>query len=367
MSTVIPPVAAPTALVEADSATFPVHVRAYVELARTVREHGLLRRARGFYLLLGIIQCLALAGIVTGFVLLGDSWFQLLMAGALGILLTQVAFVAHEAAHRQVLKSRVGNTLLARLIGNGVVGISYSWWNGKHTRHHSNPNQVGKDPDIASGVVAFVPADAARTKGPIRAIVRRQGWLLFPLLTLEGLNLHWQGLRHVLSGRGVERRWSEIALLAARFALILIPVFLLLPLGMAFAFLGVELAVFGVYMGAVFAPNHKGMTVFARDANVDFFSRQVRSSRNIRGGWWMTTLMGGLNYQIEHHLFPGMARPYLVRTRPLVREHCRRLDVPYTEVGLFRSYAIVVAHLNKVGLAARDPWECPLMADRLRG
>jgi fatty acid desaturase len=70
--------------------------------------------------------------------------------------------------------------------------------------------------------------------------------------------------------------------------------------------------------------------------------------------------MGGLNYQIEHHLFPSMARPNLRKARLLVRQHCQTNDVPYTETTLVRSYGIVVRYLNRVGLAARDPFDCPL-------
>ena len=77
----------------------------YSALLRTVRDAGLLRRTTGFYwTVFGIITA-ALGGTVTGFILLGDSWFQLLMAGALGIILTQYAFLAHEASHRQVFAS----------------------------------------------------------------------------------------------------------------------------------------------------------------------------------------------------------------------------------------------------------------------
>ncbi len=144
-------------------------------------------------------------------------------------------------------------------------------------------------------------------------------------------------------------------MLLARFGIYLTVVFWFLPFGMACAFLGVQLAVFGVMMGASFAPNHKGMPTIAHDAKVDFFSRQVRTSRNIRGGWWVSFLMGGLNYQVEHHLFPSMPRPALKQARLLVRDHCDTLDVPYTETTLLRSYGIVVRYLNRVGLAARDP------------
>lgn len=129
-----------------------------------------------------------------------------------------------------------------------------------------------------------------------------------------------------------------------------------------FAFLAVQMAVFGVMMGGSFAPNHKGMPVIAEGAKIDFFSRQVRTSRNITGGVWVDHLLGGLNHQAEHHLFPSMARPNLRRAKALVREHCEQHEVPYTETSLFRSYGIVVRYLNRVGLAARDPFTCPMVS-----
>ena len=350
----------------AGTSDFPPLTRAYTDLSQVVRETGLLRRAGGFYALVGLALALAFGGVITGFVLLGDSWFQLLMAGALGILLTQVAFLAHEAAHRQILTSGPANDRLARVLANGIVGLSYSWWTTKHTRHHANPNRVGKDPDIEVDTISFLDTDAADARGLRRLITRKQGWLFFPLLTLEGANLHAHAFRHLFSRGKVDHRGTELALLALRFAVFVAPVFVFLPPGMAFAFLGVQLAVFGVYMGASFAPNHKGMPVIAPDAKLDFFSKQVRTSRNIRGGWWATWLMGGLNYQIEHHLFPNMPRPSLARVREIVKEQCRHLGVPYTETSLWRSYGIVIEYLNRVGLAARDPFDCPMVASYRR-
>ena len=300
----------------------------------------------------------AFGGAVTGFILLGDSWFQLLIAAALGILFTQVAFLAHEAAHRQILSTGPANFRLARVLA-GIVGMSYSWWDSKHTRHHGNPNQVGKDPDIEVDTISFLEEDAAKSRGLIRLITRKQGWLFFPLLTLEGLNLHYLGLKYLFTKKGVKGRWIELSLITARLALVIVPVFLLLPLGMAFAFMGVQLAVFGVYMGASFAPNHKGMPIIAPDAKLDFFSKQVRTSRNITGGWWATVMFGGLNHQVEHHLFPNMSRLHLGKAREIVRDYCAANSVPYTETSVGRSYLIVIEYLNRVGLAAGDPFDCP--------
>ncbi|KAM9866731.1 hypothetical protein ACIFOC_00423 [Leucobacter aridicollis] len=340
---------------------FPPIAKAYTRVSEVVRESGLLRRAPWFYALVGIAIVVALGGAITGFVLLGDSWLQLLVAGAFGIIFTQIAFLAHEAAHRQILTLGPANDRLARFLA-GSIGMSYSWWDSKHTRHHANPNRVGKDPDIDVDTISFIEEDAVQARGLRRAITRRQGWLFFPLLTLEGLNLHLHSFRHLLSREPVKGRWVELGIILTRFAVFYTPVFIFLPLGMAFAFTGVQLAVFGVYMGASFAPNHKGMPVIAHDAKLDFFTKQVRTSRNIRGGWWATWLMGGLNYQVEHHLFPSMARPHLARAREIVMEHCETLEVPYTETSLWRSYAIVIDYLNRVGLAARDPFDCPVSA-----
>ncbi|MGP3534718.1 fatty acid desaturase family protein [Microbacterium sp. RD1] len=351
----------------ASEKSFPPVARAYTQVSQVAKEMGLLRRAPLFYAAVAGAILVGFGGAITGFILLGDSWFQLLIAGALGILFTQVAFLAHEAAHRQILASGPANDRLSRIIGPGLVGMSYSWWNSKHSRHHANPNRVGKDPDIEIDTISFVEDDAAKARGLVRFITQHQGWFFFPLLTLEGLNLHFLSIKHLVTTRGpLPGRWMELSLILLRLAVVIVPVFLFLPLGMAFAFIGVQLAVFGVYMGASFAPNHKGMPIIAPDARIDFFTKQVRTSRNVRGGWWATALMGGLNYQVEHHLFPSMARPYLSRARDIVRDACETLDVPYTETSLLRSYGIVISYLNRVGLAARDPFDCPTRG-QLRG
>jgi hypothetical protein len=109
----------------------------------------------------------------------------------------------------------------------------------------------------------------------------------------------------------------------------------LLPAGKAAAFVGVQLAVFGVLLGGAFAPNHIGMPIVPAGLKVDFLRRQVLMSRNICGG--RITGSAGLNYQIEHHQFPNMPRPNLKRAQPLVRAHCAEHGVDYTETSLLAS------------------------------
>jgi fatty acid desaturase len=293
------------------------------------------------------------------FVVLGDSWFQLIVAGALGLIFTQFAFLAHEASHRAIFTSGPANDRAGRILANLFVGISYSWWMTKHSRHHANPNVIGKDPDIEPDFIVFTEKDAGAVSRTMSFVTRRQGYLFFPLLAFEGLNLHAHGLRTVLGSRPVDRRTTEALMLIGRLGVYLTTVFLFLPLGIACAFVGVQMAVFGIYMGATFAPNHKGMPQLPADSRVDFLRRQVLTSRNIRGGAFMDIFMGGLNYQVEHHLFPNMGRPHLRRAQTLVKAYCAEHSILYTEASLMESYGIVVAYLNRVGLAARDPFQCP--------
>ncbi len=334
----------------------------FTELAQLIRSEGLNGRTRGFYLSLlgGLI--LALAAAFTGMALLGDTWFQLLIAAALGIIFTQFAFLGHEASHRQVFNSGPANDRLGRIVATLFVGISYAWWMTKHTRHHGNPNQIGKDPDVAPGWVAFTEDDAAVATGLNGWINRRQGWLFYPLLLLLGLDLHQASIRRLFRKGKLEKRWQEVALMSVRFTAYLGVVFWMLPLGMAFAFVGVQLAVFGFYMGLSFSPNHVGMPIVPYGAKLDFLDKQVMTSRNVSGGWWATTLMGGLNYQIEHHLFPSMPRPHLSKARRLVKKHCREYGVPYVENNLIEAMNIVVRYVNEVGWAARHSFSCPAPA-----
>jgi fatty acid desaturase len=111
----------------------------------------------------------------------------------------------------------------------------------------------------------------------------------------------------------------------------------------------VQQGLFGLYLGSSFAPNHKGMPILSADDHTDFLRRQVKTSRNVRGTWLVDVLLGGLNYQIEHHLFPSMPRIALRRARPIVRAYCQELDIPYVETSLIDSYRQALAHLRTIG------------------
>jgi fatty acid desaturase len=355
--------AEPTRIIKTGPRGLTNPVSEFAALLTTVKEAGLLRRSKRFYgITFGIIT-IAMIGAWVGFAMLQGTWYLLLIAAALGIIFTQYAFITHELSHRQVFASGKLNDFSGRIMADLVVGISYSWWMSKHSRHHANPNVVDKDPDVETDFIIFQREKAVGLTGIAKFMANRQGYLFFPALLLEGLNLHIHAFKTVFSKGKVDKRALEIVLLTVRNVGYIAVVFSFLPLGMAFAFIGVQLAIFGLYMGASFAPNHKGMPILPRDSKVDFLRRQVLTSRNIRSGHFMNHFMGGLNYQIEHHLFPNMPRPHLRRAAEIVREYCANKGIVYTEVGLLTSYGIVVRHLNEVGLGVGgDPFDCPAAA-----
>jgi fatty acid desaturase len=337
----------------------------FTALTRAIHDLGLMRRRYGYYWAKMIGAVAAILAWATAFVLIGDSWWQLLSGGVLAIMMTQIAFLGHDAAHRQIFKSGRWNDWISLVIANLLVGISYGWWQRKHNRHHANPNKVGADPDIALTALALTPEGTTRPRSRLmRWVVAHQGWYFFPLLLLEGLSLHWEGIRRVSGRDKVERRWIEIGFLTLRLGGFLALVFLVLPPEKAIAFLAVQLACFGLYMGFSFAPNHIGMPLVSARLKLDFLRRQVLMSRNISGGPLMSIFMGGLNYQVEHHLFPSMARPHLRRAQPLVAAYCAEQGVPYTQTSLWRAYRSVIGYLNTVGLRGKDPFLCPMVAQR---
>ncbi|TBN58378.1 acyl-CoA desaturase [Glaciihabitans arcticus] len=359
--TTISPTKAPRTVRDRDDVQAQ-YARDYVDLVAAMTDLGLMRRRYGWYLGRGLILIALFAAAFVALFTLGAGPIQLVVAAVFGILFTQAAFLGHDGAHRQVFASGKNNERLARILSNVVVGLSYGWWMNKHGKHHANPNKVGKDGDIAPGAIVFTAEDARQRTGLAAFFLARQHWFFFPILTLAGLDLHVNAIKAVAGAEPVKHRALEAVLLTIR--LVGFPALVVWAIGpwWALAFLVVQVAVFGVYMGGSFAPNHKGMPIVPPTLTIDFLRRQTLMSRNISGGPLVAIGMGGLNYQIEHHLFPTMPSSNLGKARPLVKAYCEQRGIAYTETTLVGSYRIVLAYLQKVGLGHADPFECPVTA-----
>jgi fatty acid desaturase len=320
----------------------------YAQLSRQVRQAGLLDRRRGYYIWKIAVTTLALAAGWTAFVLVGDSWWQVGVAVFLAVVFAQLGFLGHDAGHRQISGSRRASYVLGVLLGDLGIGLSYGWWVDKHHRHHAHPNTEGADPDIKISVLAFTPAQAGAGPALARLIYRYQAYLFFPLLLGEAISIHAASIR-ALARRPPRERLAEAALLAVHLGGYLAAVVLVLSPLRAVVFILVQQGLFGLYLGCSFAPNHKGMPVLDAADRSDFLSRQVLTSRNVRGGWLTDLALGGLNYQIEHHLFPSMPRANLRHAQALVRTFCEEQGLAYCQTSLVDSYAQALRHLNSVG------------------
>ena len=185
-----------------------------------------------------------------------------------------------------------------------------------------------------------------------RLIARSQAFFFFPLLLLEAAQLHLASAKAIARGRG----WAtvvEALLLLLHFVGYLTALLLVLSPLQAAVFVLVQQGLFGLYLGCSFAPNHKGMPTLTDADQLDFLRTQVLTSRNVAGSRLVDFLLGGLNYQIEHHLFPNMPRPNLRHAQPLVRAFCQEHDLPYSEATIFGFYAEALRHLHTVGAPLR--------------
>ncbi|MCF8528717.1 MAG: acyl-CoA desaturase [Aquiluna sp.] len=345
----------------------------FAQVLELVRGAGLLEKKPSFYIIrLVVISLIASTlWVGAGFIAWATShstWWIIAgfaLAALLGIMSAQYGFIAHEASHRQIFKNNKLNDWTGLILANLFAGLSYGFWLRKHNKHHQRPNQIGEDPDIAIRVLSFTTESKESKKGIERWFSDRQGYLFPFLLLFTGFDLlldSMVGLRR--TDRKLSVRLLEFSLMVIRQSFPYVVMAIMFGPLWAIALWFVMMLSFGFFMGAAFAPNHKGMPLISKDSKLDFFSRQVLTSRNIRGSWLKDNLMGGLNYQVEHHLFPAMARPYLRKAHTIVSEYCRSNDVTMVEMNLLASYIAIMKHLNKVGLSNNaDPFVCPMVAE----
>jgi fatty acid desaturase len=333
------PTDGPPAAVDSSTASFRA-------LAQQVRAMGLLDGRPGYYWVTITLTIFAFFAGWAVFVIAGNSWTTLAVAPLLGIMFTQLGFIGHDAGHNQVFGTRRRNRVLGFLVGNVLIGLSFGWWVPKHNAHHAHPNEIGRDPDAGPGVVP-APSDApGNERGSLEWwLARWQAPLFFPLMLLRSSGMHVLGIQRFLQRRD-RAAAVEASLIAVHAALYLTTVLWVLSPLKALAFIAVQQGVFSVYLGISFAPNHKAMPIIESATTADFARRQVVTSRNISGGRFTTFMLGGLNYQIEHHLFPYMPRPNLRRAQVLVRDFCVAADLGYCEESFVESFRQIVHHLS---------------------
>jgi fatty acid desaturase len=326
----------------------------FAELARTVRDGGLMTRRRGYYgvKIASTIAALVLLGVAA--VLIGNSWWNVAVAVGLAFVLTQLGFIGHDAGHRQICVRRSNNDAIGLVVANLFTGFSFGWWLTKHNRHHAHTNRPGKDPDMTAGALVYSPTQVVGRGWFGRLWASGQAVALVPLLFLEALNLHVASVTSLVRRRDRAAVLEAVFLVIHGFAFFVAPFLLLDPIR-AVVFIVVTQSLFGFYLGVSFLTNHVGMPLLDPSDDLGFLRRQVITSRNLSGRSFTGFLFGGLDTQIEHHLFPTMPRANLRRARELVRPFCAERRISYAEQSPWRAYRDVLRHLHAAGSGRVTP------------
>lgn len=310
-------------------------------------QRGLFERQYGYYALQFGLFFALLGASVAGIVLLQPFLLKLACVVPLTMSILQASFLSHDLGHRQVFKS-VRNNDRALLLLSLFIGASRGWWIDTHNQHHDYPNDAERDPNLRVPFLAFSPEQASSYSGVTRALMRFQGIYFWAFVLLEGLAMKIHSARYLLRTPSASYRNVELALMAGHIVLFGLLVATTMTLGQALLFVAVQHALNGMYIGLVFAPNHKGMPLFDQVAGDGFLTQQVVTTRNVRHFFTATWLIGGLHFQIEHHLFTNLPRNLLPQARQLVKPYCDERGISYVETGLFESYAQVSRNFTEV-------------------
>ena len=325
----------------------------YAELKRLIKQKGLLIQQPTYFADKIILTLGLLAPSLILLLILDNLWLHLLNAAYLAFVFVQISLLAHDFGHRQFsFHASWKNDWVTLILGNLLLGISRQWWIDKHNEHHGHPNQIDVDPDVDIPLLAFEQEQALDKRGLTRFVVKYQAGLIFPLSLLQAFSMHRSSIQFLLEKKA-KSTLAEALAMGAHFTLYFGLLFSLLEPLQAILFIAVHRGLLGLYMVSIFAPNHKAMPVLDRHSQLDFLRRQVLTSRNVIAHPLTDFWYGGLNYQIEHHLFPRLPRNKLREAQSVTKDFCRDHSIAYHETSVLQSYREILQHLHEVGAPLR--------------
>ncbi|KND02407.1 uncharacterized protein SPPG_02874 [Spizellomyces punctatus DAOM BR117] len=277
-------------------------------------------------------------------------------ASLLALFWQQCGWLSHDVLHNQLFESHFLNDAVGYFFGNVCQGFSVSWWKHKHCTHHSVPNVHSGDPDIDT--LPFLAWSEHALEGfsdvsdatLAKFLVTYQPILYFPLLCFARLNWALSSLMWALApGVFPLRQGVEVGTLVLHWAWYL---GLASRLGMGYALLwmGLSQAVCGVLLAAVFSVNHNGMPIYtpSETTSLNFYALSILTARNVSPTLFTNWFTGGLNHQIEHHMFPMVPRHHLPQLVPYVKDLCKKHGIEYCVMGLGEGLGQVVGRLGHV-------------------
>ncbi|KAI8882968.1 delta-6-fatty acid desaturase [Backusella circina FSU 941] len=290
----------------------------------------------------------------------------LVSAVLVGLFWQQCGWLAHDFAHHQCFESREYNDIAVILLGNLSQGFSLSWWKNKHNTHHASTNVHGQDPDIDTAPVLLWDEIAsaayyASLESEPNMISRFLAENVLPYQTryyffvLGFARFSWalQSLIYALNQGAINKsrklKYLEVSCLVAHWIVFsYCTLSWISSIGNMILFFLVSQATTGYTLALVFALNHNGMPVITEEKaeSMEFFEIQVITGRDVTlnplGDWFM----GGLNYQIEHHVFPTMPRHNLPKVKPMVKNLCQKYGINYHDTGFIKGTLEVLQTLD---------------------
>jgi len=344
--------------------------KAYRDLRAKILAMGLFN-ASPLYYAYKVATNLFILSLAVFFAVISDS-FAVNMIGALCLALfwQQCGWLAHDFLHHQVFKNRVYGDYMGLIIGNLFQGFSVQWWKSKHNAHHAVPNLHASsenacdgDPDIDTMPVlawSLRMAESAKNSKVGRLLINYQAIFYFPVLMFARLAWShqswvfvWGGIgQHSVHGAAIDRKkiqypTQEKALLVLHYTALLY-ILSFMPLVNAVAYFFLAQCACGLMLALVFGLGHNGMAVYPADQRPDFWKLQVTTTRNVTSNWFTDFFCGGLQYQVEHHLFPMLPRHNLKKVHILVESFCKEQGVTYHEAGMVDGNMEVLTHLANV-------------------
>lgn len=325
-------------------------VKTYAQLRSQVVQAGILDRSYGYYTLLALFSFAGYFLCLYALYILKSPIQLVFMSLVFVAFSVQIGGFLHDASHRAIAKSVKMNNLIGFLAGTVIV-ISFGNWLVRHNAHHANPNGHD-DPDVDIPLLSFTREKFLSRKGIEKSLVKYQGYLFLPFLTLGTLANRRGDLEFLLKQKFSNKyAFETIAFIVGLFIWFVLP-FLLFDLPKAILLFFVINLPSGFYMSSLFAPNHKGMPQIKKGTKISFIEQQIMTSRNVNPSFLTDFLYIGLNYQIEHHLFPNCPRNKLHKITPYVLEYCKKLKLEYTSVGIIESNKIIIGELKQIAAEA---------------
>lgn len=272
-----------------------------------------------------------------------DAWWLKAVAllwSTLGLL--GVATNTHTSAHGATSDSKWVNRTLTYFGYPFMSMLSATYWHYKHNViHHPQPNVVGEDADVDLGPYFALTADQYEaSSGWLRRWYNLQ-WLFFPFaLAANGFNVQQLGWRHLISHLmdlekcTAEHWWDLLAMTLHIVAWLVIPCFFFDPLAVIGLY-AVRIVLMGYAMFVTFAPAHfphEAQACAQDQKNADYFLIQTVNTVNYKTGPLGRLLCSGVDYQIEHHLFPNLSHVHYRKIAAKVKEYCEANGYPYRSI-----------------------------------